>query len=127
MVESAEKKLNAFVEGQRTNAGLEHRNTNVSQASWADMFRGEEITNFDVIDLAKVQMFFFTIAVVFTYATMLFLILQDTAALKNPLGVDLPAFTASLNYLLLVSTPLSRRKSRPIHKQTGHRKPEVRT
>jgi len=48
-------------------------------------------------------MFLVTLVIVFTYATLLFTLLQNGEYLRHPIGVDLPAFTASLNYLLLFS------------------------
>jgi hypothetical protein len=43
----------------------------VHDAAVADLFRGEETSNFNVLDLAKVQMFFFTLALVLAYAVEL--------------------------------------------------------
>jgi len=40
-------------------------------ASFIDMFMGEENGNYEYIDLSKVQMFFFTIIIVFVYAVAL--------------------------------------------------------
>lgn len=40
-------------------------------SSWADMFKGEEIVNEKMVDLGKVQMFFFTLVAVASYAILL--------------------------------------------------------
>jgi hypothetical protein len=39
-------------------------------AEVAGLFRGEELSNFDVLDLAKVQTFFFTLVLVLAYAVL---------------------------------------------------------
>ena len=46
--------------------------TGVHFAQFSDMFRGDEINNRMNIDIAKVQMFFFTIIAVMSYAVLLF-------------------------------------------------------
>jgi hypothetical protein len=84
-------------------ADLIDRNTNVSQASWLDIFRGEEVGNRDMIDLGKVQMFLFTIVVVFSYAVLLWSLLGESSTLRHPLAMNLPAFSASMNTLLTIS------------------------
>jgi hypothetical protein len=40
-------------------------------ATWADLFEGEEIGNWTHLDLGKIQMFYFTLILVLTYAAML--------------------------------------------------------
>lgn len=42
-----------------------------SSSSWADLFKGDETSNGDHLDLAKVQMFFFTLILVLSYAVAL--------------------------------------------------------
>lgn len=83
--------------------GVLHRNTDPSQASWVDLCRGDEIGNYLLVDISKVQMFFFTIVLVFAYGAAIYLLLQNPTALKNPLGVELPPFSASMNGLLAIS------------------------
>lgn len=46
-------------------------NAQPEEASWIDLFKGEEVGNAANLDLGKVQMFFFTIIVWFTYASAL--------------------------------------------------------
>ncbi|MCE9685815.1 hypothetical protein LZP73_06235 [Shewanella sp. AS16] len=55
-------------EGAATNRGLVVGNKYISQARWGDMFTGEETGNAAHLDLARVQMFFFTIVVLLAYA-----------------------------------------------------------
>ncbi len=43
-------------------------NNDVAAAGWPDLFTGEEVANVSHLDLAKIQMFFFTVVVVLTYA-----------------------------------------------------------
>lgn len=50
-----------------TDQGRLIRLTTASCASWADMFRGEDVTDGAHLDLAKVQMFYFTIILVLAY------------------------------------------------------------
>jgi hypothetical protein len=46
-------------------------NTTPEQAQWADLFKGEETGNAALLDIAKIQMFYFTIVIVLTYAVAL--------------------------------------------------------
>jgi hypothetical protein len=109
--EEAEARYNGLLPGldaavqssEQAEAGLLHRNTDPSQARWTDLFRGDEIGNYRLVDMSKVQMFFFTIVLVFAYAAAVYALLLNVDALRNPLGVDLPAFSASMNALLAIS------------------------
>lgn len=56
---------------QVENKGILMVNKNSDDAQWQDMFRGEEVGNTDSLDLGKVQMFCFTILLVFAYAVAL--------------------------------------------------------
>ena len=46
-------------------------NASKRQAKWADLFMGEEVGNKKHLDLAKIQMFFFTVLLVLAYAVSL--------------------------------------------------------
>lgn len=83
--------------------GVLHRNTDPSQADWVDLFRGDEIGNYKLVDISKVQMFFFTIVLIVGYAAAVYKLLLDGTALQNPLGLSLPAFSESMNGLLAIS------------------------
>ena len=83
--------------------GLLKVNDNPDQASLSDMFQGDEIGNYQQIDLGKVQMFFFTIVIVLGYAVALAGMLQDATTLYQPLGMALPEFSSSTNVLLGIS------------------------
>lgn len=83
--------------------GLLHKNSDPSQANVLDLFRGSEVGNYRLIDMGKVQMFFFTIVIVAAYAVAVLTLLHDSVAIANPLGVDFPPFSNSLNTLLGIS------------------------
>jgi hypothetical protein len=51
--------------------GLLYKNPTVSDASFRDMFEGNEIGNAAHVDLSKVQMFFFTVVIAVAYAVAL--------------------------------------------------------
>ena len=93
----------AKAEKKDAEGSLLHKNTDPSQAKWVDMFRGEEVSNWRLIDMSKVQMFFFTIAVIFAYGVQVYNLLNDQPALTAPPGVEFPAFAQSLNVLLGIS------------------------
>ncbi len=88
---------------QAQSAGLLYKNTEAKQASLMDLFAGVEIGNHGIIDMSRVQMFFFTIIVVLAYAVQINALLQEPAALRHPLGISFPTFSESLNVLLGVS------------------------
>jgi hypothetical protein len=52
-------------------------NKDIKDASWSDIFMGEEVSNEKTLDLGKVQMFYFTVLLVFVYGVMLALIFND--------------------------------------------------
>ena len=88
---------------EREIQGLLKVNEKPEQAALGEIFRGDEIGNYSIVDLSKVQMFLFTVALLVAYGTALGGLLQNSAALFNPLGVDLPPFSSSLNTLLAIS------------------------
>ncbi|RJR10034.1 hypothetical protein C4588_04100, partial [Candidatus Parcubacteria bacterium] len=46
-------------------------NTDISRARWSDMFTGEEVGNAAHLDVARLQMFFFTLVSALAYAVLL--------------------------------------------------------
>jgi hypothetical protein len=46
-------------------------NEHPAESSWSDMFRAEEVGNAGNLDLGKIQMFYFTLIIVFAYAAAL--------------------------------------------------------
>ena len=83
--------------------GLLKVNEIPDQASLSDMFQGDEIGNYQQIDLGKVQMFFFTVVIVLGYAVALAGMFKDAPTLYQPLGMSLPEFSSSVNVLLGIS------------------------
>jgi len=77
--------------------GLLVLNTDPGQAHFSDMFRGEEIANSTVLDVAKVQMFYFTVILVIAYG----------ASLATAMGVfpitELPDMSGGMVALLGIS------------------------
>ncbi|MEW6181754.1 MAG: hypothetical protein AB1500_01065 [Bacillota bacterium] len=63
-----------------TNKGQIVVNTTPEEARWSDLFRGEETGNAAQLDLAKIQMFYFTLILVLAYATALGAALAGSAA-----------------------------------------------
>lgn len=53
------------------NDGLIVENDSTDDAKLSDLFKGEETGNAAVLDLAKIQMFFFSVILVFSYAAVL--------------------------------------------------------
>lgn len=82
--------------------GLLKVNESSAQATLSDMFQGDEIGNYNLIDLGKIQMFFFTVVIILAYAVALSGLMQSSG-IYDPFGVSLPQFSTSLNALLGLS------------------------
>jgi hypothetical protein len=83
--------------------GLLHKNADPSEARWVDLFRGEEISNFKLVDMSKVQMLFFTVVIIAAYAAAISSLLRDLNVLRASAFVAFPGFSESLNFLLGIS------------------------
>ena len=83
--------------------GLLHKNADPSEARWVDLFRGEEISNFKLVDMSKVQMLFFTVVIIAAYAAAISGVLRDLNALRTSAFIAFPGFSESLNFLLGIS------------------------
>jgi hypothetical protein len=59
------------VENAQDSVGVMVRKTSWREASFADVFTGEEVSTFGYVDIAKVQNFFFTVIAVIAYGVML--------------------------------------------------------
>ena len=101
-IKTAEENLTRLEEAKKTREGLIHRNETPQQAEWSDMFRGIEVSNFAVVDVAKVQMFFFTLIIVASYAVQIWLLLGNQQTLTGS-EVDFPPFDDSMAALLGLS------------------------
>lgn len=95
--------LRAREQSRKDREGILHKNNEPKDASWDDIFRGEEVINFQTVDMAKVQMFFITITIIFTYAVSLFHLFQGTNILNNPFGILLPGLSSNVIALLGIS------------------------
>jgi hypothetical protein len=71
---------------------------NPDNASWTDLFKGEEVGNAAHLDLGKIQMFYFTLIIWFAYATSL-------ASSFNPMAkiVEFPQVSEGMVALLAIS------------------------
>ena len=101
-LERTKHELLNFINVKESAVGDVHTNKNIQQADWSDMFRGELVSNHHVVDTGKVQMFFITIVILFTYSTLLWGLLGDTSGLRMA-EIELPTFTATLTGLLGIS------------------------
>jgi hypothetical protein len=77
--------------------GVLSTNTASNDASLRDLFCGEELADQNVVDISKVQMFFFTIAVLYGYGFALW------GLQTKPGAVQFPQLSASLVTLLAIS------------------------
>jgi hypothetical protein len=83
----------------KTSQGTLYSNPNPTDAAIADIFHGDEIGNTAKVDIAKLQMFFFTIALVLAYACTLYNALGGT----TPDFTQLPVLSANTVTLLGIS------------------------
>ncbi len=100
-LQASQQKLRALVELPRS--GVIKINWRPAEASLLDLFMGDEIGNFDQVDLSKVQMFAITLVILVAYGAALYNLLLNQEAVFNPAGVSLPALSASLSTLLAIS------------------------
>src|SRR5262249_14643983 len=55
------------------------KNTSIARAGLVDMFMGEHVNDADLLDMAKIQMFFFTVLLALTYGTSIATLLKTDA------------------------------------------------
>lgn len=96
------QELDRIDEATRNRVGVIYKKESPEQANWLDLFRGDEISNHQIIDVAKVQMFFFTIAIIFTYGVLIWAMMGNGAQLTQPV-MSFPPFSDTLNALLALS------------------------
>ncbi len=102
-LEAVQKEWDEFQKGLENRKGDIHVNDTLDQAEWSDLLRGELVSNYRVVDPAKVQMFFLTIILVFTYGVMIWGLLGAEPTWQSAEVVDLPAFSDSMVALLGIS------------------------
>ncbi len=81
-------------------------NATIADARWSDMLRGDTLANFQFIDLGKVQMFFLTVILVFSYAALIWSIMTMPMAarvLQLTSSMSLPAFSQSMVVIMALS------------------------
>lgn len=84
-IERTARALNeATTEIEKNSQGVLYANANIKDAAFSDIFEGDEVGNTAYVDVAKVQMFFFTIVAAFAYGTLIFKWLWGWESLKNP-------------------------------------------
>ncbi len=79
--------------------GVLRQNSNVKDAKLANMVEGEEITDHSYVDITKVQMLFFTVAMVAGYAWMLW----SWALPQGDEGIKFPNLPGSMVTILGIS------------------------
>jgi hypothetical protein len=83
--------------------GTLYANPSISDASFSDMFEGDEVGNAAYIDLAKVQMFFFTIIAGLSYVSLLLSKTMVDLAIAPEKVNALPVLSAGMIVLLGIS------------------------
>jgi len=91
------------------------RNATPRESSWLDIFQTEEVGNDGHLDLAKTQMFYFTIILVFAYAV----VLGAQFAHANAKITALPVLDGSMVALLAISHGTYLTNKGIPHTQTG--------
>jgi hypothetical protein len=92
------KEPQAEIERNRT--GVMYGNPDIKDARLSDMFEGEEIANASLIDVGKLQMFFFTVIVAGVYAVQLYQLIANNDLTDD---VSLPTINQGLLALLGIS------------------------
>jgi hypothetical protein len=72
-------------------------------AKFSDIFYGDDEGNRDSIDLSKVQMFFFTMVLMFAYAVAIGTLMLNKELLHAPLAFEFPIFSSSMTTILAIS------------------------
>ncbi len=102
----AERRADELEAAQAQAVGDLHAHASLGDARWSDMLRGDTIANFQFADLGKIQMFFFTVILVFTYATLIWSLMsmpQAAEVIQIAPSMRLPAFSDSLVLTLALS------------------------
>jgi len=89
-----------------TSVGELHARPTSADARWSDMLRGDTVANFQFTDLGKIQMFLFTVILVFAYAALIWSIMsmpQASRVLQLVPSMSLPTFSDSLVITMALS------------------------
>jgi hypothetical protein len=84
--------------GEPAQVGLMDRNLTPAEASWADLYCGEEASNRDVVDVSRLQQLVITILLIITYIGQIWLSLEK-ATISGTL-TDMPTIDSSFVTLL---------------------------
>jgi general stress protein CsbA len=107
------EELEAWQRGPKTSPepkppkfGILAVNDGTKKPKFSDMFTGDEKGNEPSIDMAKVQMFFFTLIIAFSYAVLLFNLISTTNVdtLRTASPFNFPALSDSVVALLGISS-----------------------
>lgn len=82
--------------------GILYKNPTINDASFSDMFEGDEVGNTAHVDLGKVQMFYFTLVVAVAYVAALWKVISD-GNLLYAANFSFPAFSEGMVGLLGIS------------------------
>jgi len=91
-------------------------NTDIAKARWTDLFTGEEVGNAAHLDVARLQMFFFTLITALAYAALLWNKFYGDAAKAIS---DFPALSSSMIALIGISHAGYLTAKAVPHSQTG--------
>lgn len=95
------KKAEDIIRENAKTFGILDINEKFKDAKFSDMFTGDELANSGLIDMAKVQMFFFTLIIAFSYMVLLVNLIMTT----EPAGLNsFPALSDGLVALLGISS-----------------------
>lgn len=109
--DSQQRRINAKAGVQRSadlpselQDGLIHKNAKATDARWMDLVRGDEIGDFDYINVAKVQMLFLTLIIISVYSMAVWQLLAGPFnVILHPLQVAFPSFSEQLDVILGIS------------------------
>ncbi len=104
--ERATKRAVELEAARNSAVGELHAYPTATEARWSDMLRGDTVANFQFTDLGKIQMFFFTVILVFAYAALVWSIMSMPMAaqvLQLTPSMSLPAFSDSLVITMALS------------------------
>ena len=92
--------------GEVTTEGRIVSKKSVEKARWSDLFTGEEVTNVAHLDLAKIQMFFFTVILVLSYVVAVWSVFSfgcEPSSAECKVPAALPGFSEEAVTLLAIS------------------------
>ena len=85
----------------QTREGILYANDNIAKAHFTDMFEGDELKNTHLVDVSKLQMFFFTIIVATAFCAEVFQMIMHQPMLVE--GASLPSLPEGLLTLMGIS------------------------